>query len=73
MLFRFLNICAGYEATEKKPRPLLITLCFTVCVLLFVFAREDGYWVVPTPFLPLTFWMGYKVYKQRSAPKAKTE
>ena len=36
----------------------------TVCaafVICFFFAREEGYWVVTLPFLPLTIWMALKV------------
>mmetsp|Transcript_43156 Transcript_43156/g.105575 ORF Transcript_43156/g.105575 Transcript_43156/m.105575 type:complete len:83 (-) Transcript_43156:324-572(-) len=42
-----------------------------LCVLLFIFAKEDGWWVVPTPFLPLTFWMGWKVWKLSQAKQKK--
>mmetsp|Transcript_33023 Transcript_33023/g.77232 ORF Transcript_33023/g.77232 Transcript_33023/m.77232 type:complete len:85 (+) Transcript_33023:217-471(+) len=43
-----------------------------IFVLLYIFAKEEGYWVVPIPFLPLTVWMGWKVWKQRSI-KAKKD
>ena len=32
-----------------------------VFVACFIFAREEGYWVVTIPFLPLTLWMLLKV------------
>ena len=44
---------------------------------MWLFAREEGYWVVCLPFLPLTFWMAYKVMlqegKKKSEGKAKKE
>mmetsp|Transcript_10543 Transcript_10543/g.15114 ORF Transcript_10543/g.15114 Transcript_10543/m.15114 type:complete len:100 (+) Transcript_10543:177-476(+) len=41
---------------------LIADLAFVIC---FVFAREEGYWVTTIPFLPLTFWMAWKVHKQQ--------
>lgn len=48
---------------------LLADLAFVIC---FIFAYEEGYWVVCVPFLPLTLWMGYKVYVQQRAKNGVT-
>jgi len=42
---------------------LLADLVFVAC---FIFAREEGYWVVTIPFLPLTLWMLMKVRTQQA-------
>ena len=43
-------------------------VCMIVFVACFIFAREEGYWVVTIPFLPLTLWMLMKVPPPLSAP-----
>eukprot|EP00288_Rhodomonas_lens_P013416 CAMPEP_0177710682 /NCGR_PEP_ID=MMETSP0484_2-20121128/11464_1 /TAXON_ID=354590 /ORGANISM="Rhodomonas lens, Strain RHODO" /LENGTH=117 /DNA_ID=CAMNT_0019222377 /DNA_START=14 /DNA_END=367 /DNA_ORIENTATION=+ len=47
---------------------LLGDLAFFLCYFL---AKEEGYWVIATPFLPLTLWMAVKVYTQMSQPTVK--
>jgi hypothetical protein len=45
-----------------------------VCGILFLVARQDGYWIVLSPFIPLTVWMFLKARTQRLAtPKVKTQ
>ena len=41
--------------------PNTAPVCMIVFVACFIFAREEGYWVVTIPFLPLTLWMLMKV------------
>ena len=47
--------------------PNTAPVCMIVFVACFIFAREEGYWVVTIPFLPLTLWMLMKVPPPLSA------
>jgi len=46
--------------------PNTAPVCTIVFVACFILAREEGYWVVTIPFLPLTLWMLMKVRTQQA-------
>ena len=46
---------------SSVPLSNILNAVCTAFVICFFFAREEGYWVVTLPFLPLTIWMALKV------------